>query len=68
MTEPAGDRVGGAVDRKSTKRGRRTLDELVAIVRPAGKPEAVRVFAHDEMDQAQQYADEYGAAVEMLAE
>lgn len=49
------------------KRQRRRLEELACIVRPAGLADAVRAFAHDERDQAQQYADEFGAEVEELA-
>ncbi|WP_336794193.1 hypothetical protein [Gordonia malaquae] len=50
------------------KRRRRPLSELVAIVRPEGKPDSVRSFADDELDDARRYADTHGAAVEMLAD
>ncbi|MCK0441079.1 hypothetical protein MUG78_16895 [Gordonia alkaliphila] len=52
----------------SGRRQRRRLDELVCIVRPKGRPDAVRAFAADEHDQAQQYAASFGAEVEQLAE
>ena len=69
MTDPIGDTTGTVVSRaSSTKRRRHTLDDLVAIVRPAGKPSLVRAFARDELDQARQYAAEHDTEVEMLTD
>lgn len=51
----------------NSKRRRRPLSELAAIVRPAGQPDAVRSFAHDELEDARQYAAAHDASVEMLA-
>lgn len=68
MTEDTGDIGGGVVDRKSQRRRRRPLTELVMIVRPHGKPNAVRAFAEDEVDEAQAWADAHNAVVVRLIE
>lgn len=67
MTENGGDTSGGVVDRRSQKgRRRRSLSELVAIVRSPADPTLTRAFAHDELDEAERYAREHGANVERL--
>jgi ABC-type nitrate/sulfonate/bicarbonate transport system substrate-binding protein len=68
MTEDTGDISGGVVDRRSSKRRRRLLTELVLIVCPHGRPDAVRAFAEDELNEAQAWADAHNAEVVRLAE
>jgi|CXWK01.1.fsa_nt_gi hypothetical protein len=66
MTENTGDTSGGVVDRRSRNRRHRKLHEIVAIVRPPDNPTQVKVFAADELDDAEEYARHYGAHVERL--
>jgi hypothetical protein len=42
------------------------LADLELIVKPAGRPDAVRAFTGDERDEAERYAAEAGAEVEPL--
>lgn len=67
-TDEAGSDAGngGGGGRRKSKRQRRSLAELVAIVRPPGRPGDIRAFAEDELDQAHRYAAETGATVERL--
>ena len=67
MAEPIGDDPGGVVSRRSTKRRRRHLHELVLIVRPPGRPADIRVFAEDEMEEAATYAAQFDTSIERLA-
>lgn len=67
MTENTGD-TGGVVDRRSAKRRRRSLNELVAIVRPPGRPTEIRAFTRDQLDEAEAYAADMDADVEVLPE
>ena len=66
MTELVGDDPGGVVSRRSTKRRHRHLHELVLIVRPPGRPADIRVFAEDEMEEAESYAAQSGRPIERL--
>lgn len=63
MTEPGG---AGPADRRAPRRARALLGDLTLIVRPAGRPEDIRVFTADEADDAEAYAAAHSAAVESL--
>ncbi|MFC3245026.1 hypothetical protein ACFOJ6_25515 [Gordonia humi] len=57
------------IDRKSNRgRRRRPVSDYIAIVRPPGDPTAIRVFARDELDEAQRYASAHDTQVEDLPE
>lgn len=53
-------------DRRAPKRAKVTLADLTHIVRPPGNPTGIRVYAADELADAQSYATDTNAAVELL--
>lgn len=53
-------------DRRTPKRAKVALADLTHIVRPPGNPVGIRIYASDELDDAQRYATETGAVVEPL--
>lgn len=54
------------VNRIAPKRVRVRVGELALVVRPPGRPVAVRAFTSDEADEAFAYAASVGGAVEEL--
>lgn len=58
---------GGVTRRVTPKRGRAALSDLTLIVRPPGRPPAdIRVFAGEEVAEAEEYARANGSEVERL--
>lgn len=47
---------GGVTSRIAPKRGKAGLADLTLIVRPAGRPADIRVFAAEEIVEAEEYA------------
>lgn len=65
MTENI-ESAGGISDRRAPKRARVELADLTLIVRPPGRPAQVRAFTADEHAEAQAYASETDASVQVL--
>lgn len=65
MTENI-ESAGGISDRRAPKRARVELADLTLIVRPPGRPAQVRAFTADEHAEAQTYASETDASVQVL--
>lgn len=65
MTENI-ESAGGISDRRAPKRVRVELADLTLIVRPPGRPAQVRTFTDAEHAEAQTYARETDASVEVL--
>ncbi|GAC55247.1 hypothetical protein M0655_23290 (plasmid) [Gordonia amicalis] len=57
---------GGVTRRVTPKRGRAALSDLTLIVRPPGRPADIRVFAGEEVAEAEEYARANGSEVERL--
>lgn len=65
MTENI-ETAGGISDRRAPKRVRVELADLTLIVRPPGRPAQVRAFTDVEHAEAQAYARDTDASVEVL--
>lgn len=61
-----GDGVSELVSRQPPKRAGAKLADLTLIVRPPGRPDAIRTFTDAEREQAETYAAAAGATVEPL--
>lgn len=65
MTEGI-ESAGGISDRRAPKRSRADLADLTLIVCPPGRPAHIRAFTSAEQAEAQAYANEVGASVDVL--